>query len=442
MSNAAEIAGRPPAYEAGAAAATRGARTLVRSGSLTIVDQLVASGTTFATGMLIGRACSKAEFGLYMLGFSVVTFLMTIQGSLISTPYQIYYPRTDEPLRPRLTGSALFYQLVLASLAAAVLGLLSLGAWIMQPVSGMTALLCSLGVAVLFLLLRDFIRQVCFAQFQILHALAFDTAVAILQLASLGLLALSGVLSAANALLALGLTCALGSLGWLWACHDGIALDRSSARADLSLAWSSGKWLFASGLAWSVSMNLYAWIIAGFHGAASVGAWGVAVGTVTLLNPLILGLQNYVGPRIMHAYKEDSLRPLARAVAGSSAIYSGILTAFGVAMFVFGDVLVTLLYGAKYAGCGAIVAVLSVNLIFVAAGFCVSRGLFAMERASLDFRVNVIALVAMIVAGVALAKTYGPLGAAWGQAATSAIAALVRTGVFVSAIRRASETSV
>lgn len=48
-------------------------------------------------------------------------------------------------------------------------------------------------------------------------------------------------------------------------------------------------------------MNLYAWIVAAFHGTASAGSWAAALGVMTLINPLMLGVQNYLGPRIMHA---------------------------------------------------------------------------------------------------------------------------------------------
>jgi O-antigen/teichoic acid export membrane protein len=409
----------------------------LRGGSLTIADQVIASGTTFATSVLIGRTCSKEEFGLYMLGFSVLTFLMTIQGSLISTPYMIYYPRTEENHRPRFTGSALLFQLTLGVIVALLIVVGAFIAWQLQPTSGMTGMLLALGIAISFLLLRDFIRQVCFAQFEVSRAVAFDASVAAWQLGALGILAIAGALNASSELLALGSACAVGSLGWYWSRRAAIAIHLPSAKGDLALAWSSGKWLFASGLVWSISMNLYAWLIVGFHGAASVGAWGVALGTVTLLNPLILGLQNYLGPHIMHAYARGGVEQLARTVLKSSLTYAGSLLLFSAVLFLAGDFLVVLLYGPKYAGSGLLVALLSINLVFVALGFCLSRGLFAMEEASLDFRVNFVALAAMLVLGIGFARAYGPMGAALGQIAASASAAVVRVAVFILAFRRA-----
>src|SRR5690348_9631784 len=46
-------------------------RTL-HQGIISLADQAVASATNFATGIIIARACSKEELGLYMLGFSLI----------------------------------------------------------------------------------------------------------------------------------------------------------------------------------------------------------------------------------------------------------------------------------------------------------------------------------------------------------------------------------
>ena len=65
-----------------------------------LADQGVSSATNFLTGVIIARACSKEELGLYMLGFSLVLFVTDLQTSLISTPYMVYAPRLKDVLTP------------------------------------------------------------------------------------------------------------------------------------------------------------------------------------------------------------------------------------------------------------------------------------------------------------------------------------------------------
>ncbi|MCC6485887.1 MAG: oligosaccharide flippase family protein [Candidatus Hydrogenedentes bacterium] len=407
-------------------------------GSLTIADQAVASATTFLTGVLIGRVCSKEQFGYYMLGFSLLTFLMTLQSALISTPYTIYLPRVAADGRARFTGSALAHQLVLG--AGVAVAVLTGGVFSGLSASGpeLSAMLYGLGVAISFLLLRDFIRQACFAQLAAQRALAFDTAVAVVQLAALLALALTGSLTAATAFLGLAAACALSALGWFWLNRTAVDVDPRQACEDFRQNWESAKWLFASGLVWSVSMNLYAWFLAAFHGAASAGTYAAALGVVTLINPVMLGIQNFAGPHIMHAFAEGGPDRLFRVVHGTALLYGGLLVLFSASMFLFGDSIIAMVYGAKYAGNGLVVALLSMNLAFNALGFSFSRGLFALDGASADFKVNFVALGFMVICGVWLARFYGPAGAALGQALANFVASIVRWMAFHSAVRRAS----
>jgi len=65
----------------------------LHQGIISLADQAVASATNFATGIIIARACSKEELGLYMLGFSLIFLMTDFQTSLITTPYMVYAPR-------------------------------------------------------------------------------------------------------------------------------------------------------------------------------------------------------------------------------------------------------------------------------------------------------------------------------------------------------------
>ena len=79
----------------------------------------------------------------------------------------------------------------------------------------------------------------------------------------------------------------------------------SESLADLKKNWVFGKWVFASGLVWAVSMNLYPWFLAYFHGAASTGVWAACLGVVSVGNPALLGIQNLVGPKIAHCIRDS-----------------------------------------------------------------------------------------------------------------------------------------
>ena len=401
----------------------------VPNSALSVADQIAASATTFLTGALIGRVCTKEEFGYYMIAFSLLTLLMTVQGSLISTPFMVRFPRLEEQDARRFAGSSLVHQCAFA-FTVSILAVAS-GAIVHSFSAPLGRTIVALGGALAFLLLRDYARQTSFARLAYAQALVLDLMLAALHVGGLAMLFLADALTAWSAFVVLGAACALSGAHWYLVTRRERAYTRDAIVTDLTHNWSSGKWLLASGLVWAVSMNLYAWVIAGFHGAATAGAWAAALGVMTLINPLMLGAQNYLGPRIMHARAEGGVMRLRRAVRDSAAAFCAMLLAFTVAMAFAGDPLVTLIYGAKYAGNGTLVVLLSLNATVLTVGFAVSRGLFALELAHIDFYVNFVALASFLVFGIALVRWTGPVGAAAAQLITNAIATAIRSAAFV-----------
>jgi O-antigen/teichoic acid export membrane protein len=177
-------------------------------------------------------------------------------------------------------------------------------------------------------------------------------------------------------------------------------------------------------------MNLYPWFLAAFHGTASAGVWAACLGAVALGNPVVLGVQNFLGPKIAHVYAQEGRKSLRRFVLSTSVAVALPLLLFGLAMMLLGGPLVTLLYGHKYAGNGLVVALLAFNLAVSALAFSFSRALFAIERADLDFVVNFVALFIMLTFGLWLVRSFGVAGAAFGLLTANAAASAVRCFVF------------
>jgi hypothetical protein len=84
--------------------------TALHQSIVSMADQAVASATNFLTGVIIARACSKEELGLYMLGFSLILLMTDFQTSLITTPYMVYAPRLKGRAHALYTGSTLIHQ--------------------------------------------------------------------------------------------------------------------------------------------------------------------------------------------------------------------------------------------------------------------------------------------------------------------------------------------
>lgn len=398
---------------------------------ISLADQAVASATNFATGIIIARACSKEELGLYMLGFSLIFLMTDFQTSLITTPYMVYAPRLNGRAHALYTGSMLIHQLTFCLIT--VFGVVCGAFAVTQGVGprGLGPVLWALSIVIALIMLREHARRVSFARLKLKTAFLFDASIAVGQISGLLLLAHFGLLSASRAFWVIGSVCGIAVMGWLWLDRECYHPRMSESLSDLKKNWIFGKWVFASGLVWAVSMNLYPWFLVYFHGAASTGVWAACVGVVSVGNPALLGIQNFLGPKIAHVYALSGPKELRRFVVKISAVLALPISFLCLVLIVWGGRIIALLYGRQYAGNSLVVAILSINLLVFATSFSFSRALMAIERADLDFLVNFAALFTMVIMGFWLVRAYGTLGAAIGFLAANFVTSAVRAGVFL-----------
>ena len=381
----------------------------LHQGIVSLADQAVASATNFVTGVIIARACSKEELGLYMLGFSLILLMTDFQTLLISTPYMVYAPRLKGRAHALYTGSTLIHQLAFCLLTILALVCGASAVTIGVGPRGLGPVLWALVAVIGLIMLREFARRVCFARLKLMTAFVFDTFIAVGQIGGLLLLARFHLLSASRAYWVIGTACGIAVLWWLWSARGVYHPRMSESLADLKKNWVFGKWVFASGLVWAISMNLYPWFLAAFHGIASTAVWAACLGVVSVANPALLGIQNLVGPKISHVYAAEGPRALRRLVLKITAVIALPTSLLWLVMFFWGGRLIGLLYGRQYAGNNSVVSILALNLLVTAVAFSFSRALFAMERADVDFLVNFAALFIMLTLGFWLVRALGPL---------------------------------
>jgi len=398
---------------------------------LSLADQGVISVANFVAGVIIARTRSKEELGLYMLGNTLILLMTDFQTSLITTPYMVYAPRLKGREHALYTGSTLIHQL-----AFCFLGLLGVFCGSVATAHGfgprpMSPVLWTLAFVIALIMLREHARRISFARLKITTVFLFDLCIAIGQVGGLFALKLLGLLTVSRAYWVIGSACGLAVGGWLWSDRDFFEPRIRRSIDDFRRNWTIGKWVFASGLIWAVSMNLYPWILASFHGVASAGLWAASLGVISIGSPIVMGLQNLIGPKIAHIYAQSGHRALRRFVFQVAGLVAALMSIFCLFVFVWGNHMVALLYGRQYLGNGLTLAVLALNVTVQALAFCFSRALFAVDRADLDFATNFAALFIMLTLGLWLVRVYGPLGAAFGLLGANLVTSAVRAFLFL-----------
>jgi O-antigen/teichoic acid export membrane protein len=102
-----------------------------------------------------------------------------------------------------------------------------------------------------------------------------------------------------------------------------------------------------------------------------------------------------------------------------------------------GERLVELVYGADYAATGPLVLLLCVHLWMTALAFPISRALFALERADVELRANLVGLVVLAACGYPLVAAHGAAGGALGLSLAGAAANVGRAAWLAGLLRGA-----
>lgn len=401
-------------------------KSTIRSGWSALLNQGVVSLNNFLTGVIIGRLCSKDEFGLYMLGFSIVLVILDLQVSLVSTPYMVYSPHFKGSRHKLYAGSCLLHQFGLSIIV--MLGLAVWGAALSFGIGppGLVKVVWALATVVSLIMLREFVRRVSFADLRMESALLFDTCIAVIQIGGLMLIYLLGILSANSAFWVIGFSCGLVGAGWFVINRTLFTPRFNEAISDFQQNWKFCRWVFASGVLWTVSMNLYPWFLTYFHGTTSAGVWAACIGVMALINVPLIGIQNFLGPKIANVFAEGGTNALRRFVYRVSLFLLVFMTALSCSLLLVADRLLNVFYGAGYTGNGLVVFCLALGLVAASVAFSFSRALFAMERADIDFKVNFVSLFILLTLGIWLVRSLGPFGAAVGLLLANVAASAVR----------------
>jgi O-antigen/teichoic acid export membrane protein len=406
-------------------------------GLLSVMDQALVSGTSFVTTLLIGRTCSRETLGLFALAISLIALARAIQEQLVSAPYLVYAGRDRGRTLATYTGHCLLQHAALSVGAMLAFG----GLWIALAAgwgpSGLLPAMPVLTVALPFVLLREHVRQTAYGQLEPRAAVAVDAIAAAVQLGLIGLLAWHGWLNLIAIYACMGLACAVAAGGWLYARRTAIGFQAEALWTDTRRNWVLGRWALACHLVGQLAPFVMPWLLALSH---DEGAAGLLAACVTLSGPagmLLAGYANYLTPRLSHLYANEGPRGLWAMLVRSAGVFTVGLGLFCALAWIWGDELVALAYGERYAGGGPVFALLATVVLVNSFGVLAGNGLWAMELARANFRADVLTMLATVGTAACAIGPYGPAGCAVSILVGTTAGASLRVAILIGALREA-----
>jgi O-antigen/teichoic acid export membrane protein len=396
---------------------------LLQSSGLSIMDQALVSGTSFATSVILGRCAGREDLGIYYLALSIILFVRGLQEQLVSAPYMIYCGRQAAADQPRYAASALVHQCLLSLVAIAGLSLVALCG--LGP-AGMKQSLLLLLCAAPLLWMREFVRQLSFAQLDVRAAIVTDATICVAQLGMLAYLASFGELTVVATLAVMGICCGLASVSWLASGRQRFTLSWSAAWLDWCRNWTFSRWALASHVLACSSPYILPWVVAATHGERETGTLGACATLVGLSNMFLIGLANYLSPKAARAYAEHGLPELKRVLKQTTVMFVIGLGTMSMLAFLAGHHVAALVYGPEFSDTRWIIGILSLSVLANSLGVTAGNGLWALERPQASFFADFCSLIVVIIATATLVPAFGPVGAAVAGLTGTASDALIR----------------
>lgn len=395
-----------------------------------ITDQGFCSIANFLTGVLVARACTKSEYGVFVLGLTILRFMTGLQNSLVSIPYTIQYPRCDIEDRPEYLGSTLVHQLVICILTA--IGFFAASrvfAW-RGADPALVSTMFMLSVASFAFMMREFIRLVMLAELRVWLNLSMGLVANIVTIAAMLTAYKLKVLDSSKAYLIIALCSGVPALFITSVYWNKMALVSHRIMADFKSNYQLGKWLVARNFANMGAVSIYPIALATFHGTSQVGVYGACFQLASLLNPIFGGLNAFLRPKFSHLVV-NSPQKVNRVVFKISGLLAALLGLLFIIMVFVGNWTMVKLYGQDYSGYKTVlmVCVLAVSASVLSSP--VSVAIDARKQTYITFKGRMLGAISSLTIGLICVWKFGVLGAVTGLGVSHAFSLLFWWKAFV-----------
>ena len=272
----------------------------VRQGVVVLFDQGFCSIATFLMGVLVARTCgdNKREYGLYVLGFTLIVTLQIVQRCLVSVPFTIHSPHLNSRDHATYLGSTLIHHVVISGVAAVVFAIVAAMVSGTGRTDGFARILLALAVASVFVLLRDFTRYVLLAQLRVWASLLMGLAANIATVLMLLWANMGGWLNAPVAYLILGGSSGLPAIIVLLSNTKHLRVVKNALFGDLKKNWRFGRWTLAATGVTIMGIQVIPWFVLFFCGRSSVAEFGALRVVAGIIQPAISGVVGYLTPKL------------------------------------------------------------------------------------------------------------------------------------------------
>ena len=381
-----------------------------------LIDQAIVSGMSLIASVIVGRECGSSGLGIYSLAITIVILFVALHTALVSTPYTVFRTRIEPTAEKYFAGSSLFSSMMVILIGIVVLLLTCVVFFLGNFIPSFEQVVLTIAALFPFLILREFARRYAFAHLRMGTAVMVDLSVAVMQVLGLLLLAHYELLTPVNALIAMGVACAVSAVTWFFANRSEFVVDVRFLKKNISRKWVLGRWVVLEHVLAVVSAFVTPWLLIFMIDSSATGIFAACLVVVNLSSPFLQGMGNSLSPKFAAAaaaVDDSAAIRIQRLFWRSTLFMTGTMTLFVVVCFFAGEAIMQFLYqGEEYSGRWLTVTILAIRAGCHSAYISAHHALLAMEKPLPSVYCSLIGLVITVVGGVLLIPIYGILGGA------------------------------
>jgi len=388
----------------------------VRQAGFSIADQALFVGGTFLANVMLARTQTKEEYGMFVLSYSVFTFLTGLHNASILEPYTVYGSgrycnRVSEYLRLMARSNAIVGLVLTGSLLLVCLFF----SWFAPHLFSRSLL--GLGLTVGILLSGIFLRRAFYLEGKAMLAAGVSLAYFVTVALVLWFAARAHFLDGFSVFLIL-------ALGWIVA---GAVFARrlpfgKTQNTFLDFEpkywnehWKYARWVLVTAFVFQFTTQGYYWLVAEFLSVREVAELRAMYLLIGPLDQLFIALSYLLLPMLALHYASKRMDKLVYLWEKYLLATVGAAVFFALAVRTLGKPVMHILYAGKFDGLAPLLFLLALLPLLMGIGNTLSNVLNAMEKPKLVFWGYVCSGVATFLLGIPLVLHFGLRGAVYGM---------------------------
>jgi O-antigen/teichoic acid export membrane protein len=401
------------------------ARLKLTQGRLNVLaaigDQGLISLANFAVALLLIRTGSKAEYGIYSLGYTTIMTVSGLTGALFSGQITVMFHQKQPIDRPGFVGALLLGQWLLSVLgcAVALLAVVMIG----DEMPARTAVILTI-LACPAAMANEFMRDFCYLLETGPRALALDVLNTVLWLGGSLVAIHAGIAPHLAALGVYAIACLVTSLVAMAWCRVSVRHRPALVLRSMQEAWQNGRWSIGGVLVTMLQEQAHVYLLGWVGGPARVAELNAARMLMTPVALLTVGINRSLMPRLARLHADGKLEA-ARREAGHALWIVLLAIGFYAAPLLAMPGLVHLVLPENYDGLQHLMAGWAIVLSLRSVSWNFSARLQVAHRFRSLTILNLYTAVPVALCAVPLVMWYGAMGSVTVLGAGQAVLALL-----------------